>query len=93
MEPQRLLPPLTWNSRGWFVEHLEINGQCDSVGKPFLYTNFDHDDISYPSDLAYFLEQLWTQIRDEQIDQGEAQVRLQQLADWVTTTEQNAPQW
>ncbi|MDX7784801.1 hypothetical protein [Aeromonas caviae] len=81
------------NSSGWYVSNIAIRGQSTPAGKPYLYRNFDQDYIKYPSGLGDMLEYLWEQIRDGEITEVDAQNRLQELADWVSTTERSTPKW
>lgn len=81
------------NNDGWYVTHIAINGQSAPDGTPILYSNFDQDYINSPSGLGNMLEYLWEQIRDGEITEADAQNRLQELANWVSTTERSTPKW
>ena len=78
---------------GWHVSHIAINGDCKLDGSPFFYSNFDQDFITYPSAFGDSLEHLWGKINNEEIDVKEAQVKLQELADWVSICEKSQPKW
>ena len=84
---------ITWQENGWHLKHIAHTGDCDKEGKPFLYGNFGQDSINYPSSIDGFMEHLWQEIDEEVIDHEEAQKKLQQLADWVTTCEKATPKW
>jgi len=76
---------------GWNVSHLAINGECDKGGQPFLFRNFQQDYIQYPIGLERRMEWLWDQSLTEGLTKEQVQDGLQQLADWVSTTEKAAP--
>ena len=78
---------------GWYISYIAINGDCEPNGEPFLYSNFRQDYIGYPSSLPQFFEELWERIDTNDIDAQEAQIRVQQLADWVSSCEMNEPKW
>ncbi|MDX1491309.1 MAG: hypothetical protein R3332_08480 [Pseudohongiellaceae bacterium] len=78
---------------GWHVAHIAINGDCEPDGSPFLYSNFKQDHICYPSGLGNQLEWLWRQIDECEIDWEDAQEKLQELGDWVSTCEKAEPLW
>ncbi len=82
-----------WQNDGWHIGHIAISGPCEPNGTPFLYTNFHHDGVSYPSTIGDFLDWLWRQIRDEEVQSNQAQTLLQELADWVSACEHAEPQW
>ena len=82
---------LTRTIDGWDVRHIAIGGPCDKGGHPFLFKNFEQDSIQYPSDLAGWLTWLWDQAASQGLPPEKVQEALQQLADWVSLTEQNAP--
>lgn len=76
---------------GWYVNFLSISGNCDKRGNPVLYENFNHDSIQYPNDFGSWLEWLWDQAASKGLSKDEVQTALQELADWVSCTEKNAP--
>jgi len=76
---------------GWDVSHIMINGPCDKGGRPFLFRNFDQDSIRYPSSLADNLEWLWERAATAGLSHDQVQEALQQLADWVSETENGGP--
>lgn len=78
---------------GWHISHIAINGNCNPDGTPYLYNNFKQDNINYPSGLANSLSWLWEQINSQKVKRDEAQEKLQELADWVTTCEKSQPLW
>lgn len=80
-------------NEGWHVSHIAINGDCSPDGTPYFKMNFDQDFINYPNRFGNYLEWLWEQIENGEIVQEEAQKKLQELADWVTSCEQNRPSW
>ena len=78
---------------GWNIRHIAINGDCKPNGKKLFYENFDQDFISYPIDFGDYLEWLWNKRINGKITDSETQVKLQELADWVTTCEKSVPKW
>lgn len=80
-------------SKGWHISHIAINGDCMPDGSPYFYTNFNQDDMNYPSHFGMYLEHLWEQIDTQEINYEVAQTMLQDLADWVSSCEQNEPKW
>jgi hypothetical protein len=76
---------------GWKISHIAIGGPCDKGGNPFLYMNFRQDSIQYPVGLEGWMEWLWNQASEKGLTQPQVQAALQELADWVSHTEQNVP--
>ncbi|MEI6072011.1 MAG: hypothetical protein WCS31_09480 [Verrucomicrobiae bacterium] len=79
------------NADGWTVTHAMIGGLCDKGGRPFLFENLRHDLIQYPEGLDGWLEWLWNRAASQGLTFEQVQEGLQQLADWVSDTERNAP--
>ncbi|WP_096668032.1 hypothetical protein [Polaromonas sp. AET17H-212] len=78
---------------GWHLRANAIYGDCDKECHPFLYGNFDQDNMNYPSNIGAFMEHLWGLIDKGEIDAAEAQEKLQELADWVSACEKAEPHW
>lgn len=76
---------------GWDVRYVAIGGPCDKGGRPFLFENFRQDSIQYPSGLDGWMEWLWDQAEGQGLTREQVQEALQQLADWVSSTERGAP--
>ena len=76
---------------GWTISYLTIGGPCDKGGRPFLFENFRQDTIHFPDGLDLRLEWLWNQASERGLSVEQVQDGLQQLADWVSTTERNVP--
>lgn len=76
---------------GWTITHVAIGGPCDKGGHPFLFENFRQDLIHFPEGLDGWMEWLWDQASSEGLTRDQVQTSLQQLADWVSNTEKNAP--
>lgn len=76
---------------GWIISHIAIGGPCDKAGRPFLFENLRHDSIHFPDGLDGWMEWLWSQAASRGLTQNEVQTALQELADWVSITEKNAP--
>lgn len=77
---------------GWEVNHLSISGPCDKRGQPFLFQNFEQDFIKYPHNLEMWMEWLWEKAASQGLTHDDVQNALNEIAEWVSNTEQNAPQ-
>ena len=84
---------LVKNDKGWNISHLAINGQSKPDGDPILFRNFEQDYINYPSGVGPYLEFIWGELDNQTIAAEQAQVMLQQLADWVSSCEKSTPKW
>lgn len=82
---------VTRTADGWTVSHIAIGGPCDKGGRPFLFENFRQDSIQFPEGLDGWMEWLWNRAAEDGLAQDQVQTGLQQLADWVSNTERNAP--
>ncbi|NTV10772.1 MAG: hypothetical protein HGA47_08345 [Zoogloea sp.] len=80
-------------SDGWHLAHIAINGDCKPDGSEFFYRNFDQNYINFPSGFGLFLNHVWSQLDAKEISNGEAQSKLQELAEWVSLCERNQPNW
>ncbi|ECM4292969.1 TPA: hypothetical protein ACSUND_004948 [Salmonella enterica subsp. diarizonae] len=78
---------------GWHISHIAINGDSKPNGEPILYANFDQDYIAYPSKTGDFLEWIWQELDNNNMNDQEAQTKIDELADWVSVTEKNTPMW
>ncbi len=76
---------------GWTISNFAIGGSCDKGGRPFLFENLRHDSIQFPARLDGWMEWLWDKASSEGLTQPQVQEALQQLADWVSSTEKSAP--
>lgn len=73
---------------GWETKHIAINGRCEKDGTGALLLNLSHDSVFYPEEgVKYALTELWEQAETGEITFEELQIRLQQIADWVSTVE------
>lgn len=77
---------------GWDVMHLAIGGPCDKGGRPFLFDNFRQDSIQHPHRLDGWFEWLWDQAESRGLTKEQVQSALDDLAVWVSQTEENVPQ-
>lgn len=77
---------------GWTVTHIMIGGPCDKGGRPFLFENLRHDSIHFPEGLDGWLEWLWNKAASAGLSAEQVQQGIQELAEWVSSTEKNAPQ-
>ena len=60
--------------------------------------NLQHDSIFYPEEgVKYGLQKLWEDADDGKIDVEQLQIKLQQIADWISKVEQvvgaGQPEW
>ena len=83
---------------GWEVRHISINGKCDKDGTGALLQNLDHDSVFYPEEgVKHALEELWNQAEEGEMDFQDLQIRLQQIADWISVVEkavgEGQPAW
>jgi len=76
---------------GWDIRHIDSGGPCDKGGRPFLFDYLRHDSIQFPEGLDGWMEWLWMKAAEEGMSKEEVQAAIQQLADWVTTTERSSP--
>lgn len=76
---------------GWEISHIAIGGPCDKGGRPFLFENLRQDSINHPEGLDGWMEWLWRQAETRGLTVEQVQAALQELADWVSQTEKNAP--
>ncbi|WHY88718.1 hypothetical protein QNH39_13150 [Neobacillus novalis] len=75
---------------GWSIVTLKLRGvESDKHGAPGIIKAFESESISYPADIGYFLSDLWdaSQIKSEE----EIQRYFDQLADWISHTEETKP--
>ena len=77
--------------KGWYIEHIVINGECDKSGEPYLYQNLRQDYISYPQDLPIFMESLWETVKTEKLNQKQLQRELDKFSKWINECEMNKP--
>ncbi|ACL21321.1 hypothetical protein Dhaf_3303 [Desulfitobacterium hafniense DCB-2] len=83
---------------GWEVRHIAINGKCAKDGEGALMRNLHHDSIFFPEEgVKCALSNLWDDAEDGEIGLEELQIRLQQVADWISSVEkavgENQPDW
>lgn len=76
---------------GWTVKSLAIGGPCDKGGRPFLFEKLRHDSIQYPARLDGWMEWLWEKAATDGLTYEQVQDALQQLGEWISNTEKNAP--
>lgn len=83
---------------GWKVHHISINGLSLKNGAGSLFENLDHDRIFYPKEgVEYALKNLWEVADSGNINFEELQIRIQEIADWISDVERNLrrkqPSW
>jgi hypothetical protein len=84
---------LVRTSTGWDVQFLGVGGPCNPRGEPYLFKGFLQNDIDYPAALPSHLEALWEAASADGVGLTAEQVqqRLDELAQWVSTTAKAAP--
>ena len=80
-------------AEGWHVSYRAHNGECKADGSPVFLNNFEQDRIIYPSKFGLYMEYLWEEAERENFSDDDLQVRLQQIADWVSQCTKSAPSW
>ncbi|WP_044782891.1 MULTISPECIES: hypothetical protein [Bacillus cereus group] len=81
------------NADGW---HTSFMGRSEKGGKDAqdsLAVLLRHDSISYPNDLAYVMEDIWNQAAVRGLSQEQVQAMLDEVANWITATEKNYPEF
>lgn len=81
---------LTKTEEGWLVTYIKAtDAPCDKGGSPTLQKALGSESISYPSDLEYFVSDIWdaSQSRSKEEVQG----YFDKLAEWISNTEETKP--
>ena len=82
---------LTKTENGWTIKTMKFHQGLvsDKHGSPGIEKALGSESISYPHDIGYFLSDLWdaSQTRSKE----ELQSYFDQLADWISKTEENKP--
>lgn len=83
---------------GWKVSHLSYNGNDEKDGSKYLLKSLDHDSVVYPEDgIKYALVTLWNMADEEEMSVEELQIKLQEIADWISEVEKvtgaTQPSW
>jgi hypothetical protein len=84
---------LTKTTKGWHIHHLTIDGACSPSGMPYFYRIFEQDSVYWPYSFGRFLEHLWGRLNCNSINSHQAQIMLNELSEWVITTERSQPVW
>lgn len=86
---------LTLNEDGWRVEFLmrtmPRSSNCAPDGKPSLFEYLRHDNISYPSNLGFWMEELWERATKRGLSDDDLQKTLDKLSAWVIQCEKLSP--
>lgn len=82
---------IKFTDNGWFVNHIAINGLCNTDGSPVLYQNFKQDSISYPESMKSDMEYLWEQYHANNLKGKEVQDILDKIGIWVNKTTEARP--
>lgn len=78
------------NDKGWFIQHIAINGQCNSRGEPYLFDNLNHDSINYPESLGDYMDYLWRQSKNK--NEKWIQQKLNVISDRISEVEIKSPE-
>ncbi len=76
---------------GWDIRYMNVGGPCDKGGRPFLFSNLNHDCICHPAGLEGWFEWLWMRAAKDGLSKEDVQRALNDLAEWVSNTEQSSP--
>lgn len=83
---------LTRTSSGWHVSHLSYNGEDDINGEMnVFYESMKHDGISFPVNVDSYMRSIWLVAQMEGLSYEDVQKKLNEIADWISQTELNAP--
>jgi len=78
------------NEKGWYLEHIVINGQCNSRGEPFLFDNLNQDSVNYPEELGGYMDYLWTESKNK--NEKWIQQKLNVISKWISDVERSSPE-
>mgnify|MGYP001567956718 CR=1 FL=1 len=78
--------------KGWNIKNLTIGGECDESGSPYLFKNFEQDDIKYPNHFGTFFSYLWDEAKKKNLSEEEIQSHLDELSKWLNTFQESYPQ-
>ena len=81
---------LTRNSDGWFISHNAYSQQGEIDGSPILNRILEHDSITYPHNLNDYISRTWHNAHAG-ATREEIQNQLNDIAEWISTTERNKP--
>lgn len=80
-------------AKGWHVEHLSYSGVDELEGDMEVLTSaMRHDNISYPSSIDYYMRSVWMRAKDEGLNHEQVQDYLNQIGEWISSTEKYSPQ-
>lgn len=82
---------ITRTPLGWNVQFHGQPQQGDFSASPALEDTLTHDSVSYPRNLGVYMSWLWQQAKDQGLSANQVQAGLDELANWVSECEQNAP--
>lgn len=83
---------------GWYASHIAESGTSEKDGTGALLKNLKHDLISFPEEgIKYALNQLWNMADEREMSVDELQIKLQEIADWISEVEKTVgeyqPSW
>lgn len=79
------------NEEGWLVRHSSQTEQGGRDAEPILSYVLRYDQVSYPRNLSTIMEDIWYRAAEEGLPCEKVQAMLNEVADWITMTEQNYP--
>ncbi|MGC6586131.1 hypothetical protein ACPV3A_14335 [Paenibacillus sp. Dod16] len=82
---------LTRTSSGWNLSHTTYGGEMNKSCEPNLFEALRHESVIYPRNLSGFFEWLWDRAERDGLSHDEVQEALNQLANWVSNCERDAP--
>ena len=70
---------------GWLINS---NGICEKNGTGALFDSFEHDGVFFPEEgVKSALNKLWDDADEGVIDYEVLSIRLQEVADWISSVE------
>ncbi|PWK16151.1 hypothetical protein [Tumebacillus permanentifrigoris] len=82
---------LTRTQDGWNVQTMSLSEQGDKGGEPILQHALTNDSVSYPRTLDSKMYTIWEQAKNLGLTHDQVQAALDEVAEWVSTTERNTP--
>ena len=80
---------LEWTEAGWTLDANVHSGKCKKDGKPFVYRNFEQDDICWPSSFGKRLSHLHRETPD--MTDEEVQTAIDELLKWIKLINDSQP--
>lgn len=84
---------LVRNDNGWGYQFMRDSGETDKRCSGFLKSIREIESIVYPHNIEWCFETLWEDAAKGKLDIGECQLRLNDLAKWISDTNKASPDW